>query len=280
MSRFFKLFTLICIYIFIFSAVSYAGFEDISGHWCEKEINDFYESKFVEGYGDGTFRPDAEITRAELCKIVNSYMNFEASGEWQEANISVAKKEGYLTIGSANEEITREEAFVVLSRIMKLDDVEFELPYEDSGDISIWAVPAIKSLTLMEYINGYETNEIRPKQNITRAEVVKVLHDFVGIGGLDEKFDGEEFSIGYLSHNKYGLEFIKIEDELEIQSGDSIVLAATVSEDEDVNFEIVSGEEFAEFDKESLRFEGIKTGDVKISAETSKSKEIIKIIIK
>lgn len=280
MSRFFKLFTLICIYIFIFSVVSYAGFDDISGHWCEKEINDFYESKFVEGYGDGTFRPDAEITRAELCKIVNSYMNFEASGEWQEANISVAKKEGYLTIGSANEAITREEAFVVLSRIMKLDDVEFELPYEDSGDISIWAVPAIKSLTLMEYINGYETNEIRPKQNITRAEVVKVLHDFVGIGGLDEKFDGEEFSIGYLSHNKYGLEFIKIEDELEIQSGDSIVLAATVSEDEDVNFEIVSGEEFAEFDKESLRFEGIKTGDVKISAETSKSKEIIKIIIK
>lgn len=280
MSRFFKLFTLICIYILFFSAVSYAGFEDISGHWCEKEINNFYESKFVEGYGDGSFRPDTEITRAELCKIVNSYMNFEVSGEWQEANISVAKKEGYLTIGSANEAITREEAFVVLSRVMKLDNVEFELPYEDSGDISIWAVPAIKSLTLMEYINGYETNEIRPKQNITRAEVVKVLHDFVGIGGLDEKIENEEFSIGYLSHNKYGIEFIKIEDELEIQSGDSFILAATVSEDEDVNFKIISGEEFAEFDKESLRFEGIKTGEVKIVAETSKSKEIITIKIK
>ena len=67
---------------------------------------------------------------------------------------------------------------------------------------------------------------------------------------------------------------------MKIQSGDSIILAATVSEDEDVNFEIVSGEEFVEFDKESLRFEGIKTGEVKISAETSKSKEIITIIIK
>lgn len=279
MNRLLKLFLLIFVYICAFCTISYASFADISGHWCEEAIVNFKESSFLDGYDDGSFRPDNAITRAELCKIINSYMNYEVSGEWQQANMAKAKIEGYLTTGRANDLISREEAFVALSRVMKLDNIEFELSYEDSGDISIWAVSAIKSLSCMKYITGYESNSLKPKQNITRAEVVKVLYDFVGIGGVDEEIEDMKFAIGYLSHNKYGIEFVEIEKDLEIQSGDSIKLAATTAE-KDIAFEIISGKEFVEFDEETLALEGIKNGVVKISVETLNEKKTIIINIK
>ncbi len=47
-------------------------FHDIEGHWA-KEYIAFAESKgWVDGYGDGEFRPESKITRAEVTKIINS----------------------------------------------------------------------------------------------------------------------------------------------------------------------------------------------------------------
>lgn len=280
MNRILKLFLLIFVYICVFCTISYAGFADISGHWCEEVIVNFKESNFVDGYDDGSFRPDNAITRAELCKIINSYMNYEVSGEWKNANMELAKKEGYLVTGGADETITREEAFVVLTRAMKLENINFEISYNDSGDISIWAMPAVKTLTFMEYISGYETNQIKPKQDITRAEVIRILYSFIGIGGVDEEIEEEEFTVGYLTHNKYGVEFVEIEDALEIESGESITLAATVGEDSDVNFEILSGGELIELDKDNLNVDALKSGTVEIEVTYMKEKKNIILNIK
>ncbi|WP_346042407.1 S-layer homology domain-containing protein, partial [Paraclostridium tenue] len=49
---------------------------DISTHWAKKEINQFISSGYVNGYEDGTFRPDNSITRAEFVKLVNKYFGF------------------------------------------------------------------------------------------------------------------------------------------------------------------------------------------------------------
>lgn len=280
MNKFFRIFFVISIYFFVFSTISYAGFDDIKGHWCEEEINSFCENGFVDGYLDGTFRPNNEISRSEFCKIINSYMGYEISGEWQTANMELAKEKGYLTSGKADDKISREEAFVVLSRVMKLENVEIELPFVDSSEISVWALSAIKSLTFMEYINGYEDMNLRPKANITRAEVIKILYAFVGIGGVDEEIGELEFTIGYLQPNKYGIEFIEIEDVFEIQSGDVYTLAAIVPNDEEVVFEMVSGEGVLEFDKENLMIEGIACGKATITAEIPDNKKSIIIKVK
>lgn len=47
------------------------AFPDIKGHWANYEINLAYAKKLIEGYPDGTFKPDQEITRAEAMTIVN-----------------------------------------------------------------------------------------------------------------------------------------------------------------------------------------------------------------
>ncbi len=49
-----------------------ATFKDVKGHWAEDAINQAFGNGRISGYPDGTFRPDAPITRAEAVKIANS----------------------------------------------------------------------------------------------------------------------------------------------------------------------------------------------------------------
>ncbi len=48
-----------------------SSFTDISGHWAEAEIERAATLGWINGYEDGTFRPDAEITRAEAMTLIN-----------------------------------------------------------------------------------------------------------------------------------------------------------------------------------------------------------------
>ena len=57
-----------------FSTLGYAGedkFTDISKHWARDMINKAAETGWINGYDDGTFRPDMYITRAEAMTLIN-----------------------------------------------------------------------------------------------------------------------------------------------------------------------------------------------------------------
>lgn len=44
---------------------------DIKGHWAEDYITACYEAGYVQGKGEGRFAPNANITRAEVCTLIN-----------------------------------------------------------------------------------------------------------------------------------------------------------------------------------------------------------------
>lgn len=48
-----------------------APFADVIGHWAERPIGAEYQAGRILGYPDGTFRPDAHITRCEAAVILN-----------------------------------------------------------------------------------------------------------------------------------------------------------------------------------------------------------------
>ena len=50
-------------------------FNDISGHWAEEYIKRAAARGWINGYGDGTFKPDQYITRAEAMTLVNNILN-------------------------------------------------------------------------------------------------------------------------------------------------------------------------------------------------------------
>jgi len=51
------------------------AFTDTAGHWAEDYVNRLAQFGWVQGSGDGTFRPDDLITRAEVAAIVNRMLN-------------------------------------------------------------------------------------------------------------------------------------------------------------------------------------------------------------
>ncbi|VFB15796.1 Parasporal protein [Urinicoccus massiliensis] len=57
-----------------------ASFKDVKGHWAEAAINQAYGNGRIKGYPDGTFKPDAPITRAEAVTIANSLMGRSVDG--------------------------------------------------------------------------------------------------------------------------------------------------------------------------------------------------------
>lgn len=46
-------------------------FNDIDGHWAEASIKSVANNEWIFGYTDGSFKPDAKITRAETVAIIN-----------------------------------------------------------------------------------------------------------------------------------------------------------------------------------------------------------------
>lgn len=49
----------------------FSTFSDVVGHWAEAEICDAYASGWLEGYPDGSFKPDRNVTRAEAMAMIN-----------------------------------------------------------------------------------------------------------------------------------------------------------------------------------------------------------------
>lgn len=50
------------------------AFTDISGSWARNYINRAAELGLISGYGDGTFRPNQNITRAEAMQLINNVL--------------------------------------------------------------------------------------------------------------------------------------------------------------------------------------------------------------
>lgn len=61
---------------FQYDAAADSGrFSDIAGHWAKSDILAAAKMGFIDGYPDGTFRPDNNITRAEAVRIINNVLN-------------------------------------------------------------------------------------------------------------------------------------------------------------------------------------------------------------
>lgn len=52
-----------------------ASLRTLQGHWAREEIGKAASLGWIQGYEDGTFRPDQSITRAEAMTMINRVLN-------------------------------------------------------------------------------------------------------------------------------------------------------------------------------------------------------------
>src|SRR5665647_216439 len=80
---------------------------DISGHWAQSQIEKAFAQGIVNGYPDGTVKPDQNVSRAEFVTMVNNAFGFKAETstyftdvkdtDWFAGQISRAKAAGYIS---------------------------------------------------------------------------------------------------------------------------------------------------------------------------------------
>ena len=171
----------------------FAKANDIENHWAKESIQTLMEQKVIQGYEDGSFKPDNKITREEVSSIMNNVLKgakdgkatFEdVKGRWSEGAIaSLAEKKvinGYPdgTFKPAKD-ITREEFATILFNTLAKEKDLTKVAKKTFGDIDgSFAKDAIKTLAGLDIIKGYEEDKkvsFKPKNAITRAEVAKMV---------------------------------------------------------------------------------------------------------
>lgn len=183
-------------------------FPDVSSDfWGARYISSAAERGYIQGYEDGTFRPNNQITRAEFCRMLNQALGLTQeevvgfqdvhSNHWYYSEVKKAVAAGYIAGYEDNSfrgdnSISREEAAVVLSRITTPTDVQKNIwELVDTGSISSWALDAAKMLYSKGYMVGDDFKRFNPQGNLTRAELTKSVEVLLGA----EKINGTDISL-------------------------------------------------------------------------------------
>lgn len=150
-------------------------FKDTVGHWAEASINKAINSGYVNGYTDGTFRPNNQINRAEFIKMIVTSLDLEvkdASGIWYTPYVNTAQTTGLYKSGDFKDSnwtkaMTREEMSKVAVRAIGITDAESKE----------WMYLATKK----GLITGTAPGVISPEGTTTRAQAIAVIERVMSV---------------------------------------------------------------------------------------------------
>lgn len=168
-------------------------FSDVnSSYWAYEFIESLSSKGIINGYGDGTFKPENNITRAEFTKMVvevaglatgSTSSNFVdvTANDWYAPYVVAAANAGIVNGEAAdwfnaNGNITREDICTILGRAFpSVFNGTADLTFSDASSISSYAVDYVKALVAAGVVNGYEDGTFRPQNNAARSEAAKML---------------------------------------------------------------------------------------------------------
>lgn len=176
----------------MFPSIAFAASPtDLANHWAKVQVGDWMDKGLVNGYPDGTFKPDNNITRAEFMVIVNGAFGYKekatvdykdvTADAWYADAVAKAKAAGYFTgyaDGTAKPDspISRQETAVVIMKVKGLTQNESAAAkFTDAAGISQWSKGAIGATVTAGFMNGYPDGSFKANNPITRAEAVVAL---------------------------------------------------------------------------------------------------------
>ncbi len=161
---------------------------DISGHYAEKHIQKLVDYKVVNGYGDGTFKPDNNITRAEFAVMIvkglenacgyslkSSAAFSDISGHWAEDYIKKLVACGIVNgfedgTFKPDAEITRGQAAIMACNTLLYCGIEMKVADNYPDAIGHYAERHICSLKAYGVVNGFEDGTFKPDIQISRGQ--------------------------------------------------------------------------------------------------------------
>lgn len=169
---------------------------DSDGHWAHDCIETLLEHGIIQGYPDGTIRPENYITRAEVAILIAKAIGLEEQKgftgyidpipSWVKGYIKAGTENGFIkgypnkTFKPSNN-ITREEMIAAAMRAFdKKAGEEFDIIFSDKNSIQAWAFEYVRTGVYIDVIEGYPDGTFKPGNNITRAEAFTIICKLLG----------------------------------------------------------------------------------------------------
>ncbi len=185
-------------YVVVKHPVSYT---DVESHWAKEAVEDLGLRMAYEDPGVDTFGPDQEITRGEFASLMvrglgirpdtgaAPFSDVKASDRYSSA---INSAYDYRLISGfedgtfrPKDKITREEAMVVVAKMMVMTNLKAKLPvkdmdtilqpFADADEVSGWARSGIADSIQAGIVSGRSSTELAPKAYVTRAEVASIV---------------------------------------------------------------------------------------------------------
>jgi len=161
-------------------------------------------ASYIHGYTDGTFRPNVNVTRAQMAAMLarnlsdnhvpeaSNLFYADTATSWAKNDIEYIRTEGIMqgrhdrSFGP-NEMITRAQMAVIAVRWIDKQCVEgatdtsyceINTSGETYRDVAVthWAAKEINRISAIGIMVGSGNGEFRPEEKLTRAQAVKVLN--------------------------------------------------------------------------------------------------------
>lgn len=151
------------------------GLKDLNGHWSEGQVAKAVETGWVNGYPDGTFRPEATITRAEFTKMALAADRLIPGSE----NALIYENDFYQYAYHDPEGRYGEETFEGAF------DEKLQKPLSDMADHWLtkqgWATIALNYGMLVSEDYAHAGYRFSPDKPITRYEMTIMMDRMLGL---------------------------------------------------------------------------------------------------
>lgn len=175
-----------------------ASFTDIQTHWAKTCIEKLADLNVISGYQDGTFKPDASVTRAEFAALllkafpgqpqIRNPVTFKdvPTTFWAKTAIDTAYQTGFLSgypdnLFKPEENIPRVQVLVALANGLEYVATHpvseiLDLAFDDVTDIPNYALNSLAGATENRLVVNYpNVRQLKPNALATRAEVAAFL---------------------------------------------------------------------------------------------------------
>ena len=243
--KIFYMLTVLSLLFCIFANTAFASttFKDVSSnHWASKAIEEMHAAGVINGYPDGTFKPDAPVTRLHAIIMLVRANNLQKAAEEYDLNnspyefppgISEASKK-YLAVAAdknwivgermkamkPNNAATREEIVALIGAAFDLKGDFEKLPFADKNYISVSIRHLVAGVYEAGIMKGKSAAKFYPKSQIKRSELAAIFMRLSDKGKINPA-PGKRID-GYLKEYNSAINRIKI------QSTDGITRALTL----------------------------------------------------
>ena len=178
-------------------------FSDITDNYTATAVETLRLMGVLDGYGDGTFRPNDNISRQQFAVMLYRYLGLDGTqyesvtlpfadnasiGDYALTAVKALYTEGIINGSTGSDgrlyfnpggSLTRAQAAAMIGRTQEKGYAIVDLTFSDTASIPAYATYSLQTMAAQGVISGYADGTFQPGANITRGQMAKILYNLM-----------------------------------------------------------------------------------------------------